>query len=83
MPAAPKDKTPKKPERKTVQVRATKLGFYGHMLRPAGTVFNIRIAAGEKFPSWCEELGAGAEAADETKSDASDESKGSSSDDVI
>lgn len=76
----------KAPERKVVRVRATKLGYYGDMLRKPGTVFNVKLGPGEKFPSWCIEVNEAGEAVngeDEVADTTSGESKGSSSDEVI
>jgi hypothetical protein len=38
---------------KVIRVEATRRGFYGNSMREPGTVFNLKIRDGEKFPSWC------------------------------
>lgn len=85
-PAAPaRKKSAEKAGRRTVRVRATKLGFYGHMLRPIGTVFNITIGPDEKWPSWVEKIGVAdrAELTQEETSPETEQSEGSGSDDVL
>lgn len=71
---------------KVIRVEATRRGFYGNSMREPGTVFNLKIRDGEKFPSWCKLFDEGDSPAAEQEAEAQEDVKkqaGSSSDDVI
>lgn len=40
----------------TIQVRATRAGFYADSRRKVGAEFSITLAPGEKMPSWVERI---------------------------